>query len=203
MEAILFIGIQATGKTTFYKTHFADTHIRINLDMLKTRHREKKLFECCLEIQQPFVIDNTNLSRQDRQRYIPTIKRYGIAFHGYYFASPLQDGSESGPLKEALEKIETKVLFASHNHEINSLFDIVLPMSLIAEKGGSLTNIVGSVQNFSPALDALGDCKPAWQFLVELAKKLSINFDFYKPFSSLESIREVVEEENPFFREIQ
>ena len=91
MEAILFIGIQATGKSTFYKTHFADTHIRINLDMLKTRHREKKLFECCLEIQQPFVLDNTNLGRQDRQRYIPTIQQYGVALHGYYFASHLQE----------------------------------------------------------------------------------------------------------------
>jgi NADH dehydrogenase/NADH:ubiquinone oxidoreductase subunit G len=118
------------------------------------------------------------------------------------FASPIQDGSEFGPLKEALEKIETKVLFASHSHEINSSFDIVLPMSLIAEKGGSLTNIVGSVQNFSPALDAPGDCKPAWQFLVELAKKMSINPDLYNQFSSLGSIREVMKKENPFFREV-
>jgi NADH-quinone oxidoreductase subunit G len=120
----------------------------------------------------------------------------------FVFASPLQDESEIGPLKEALEKIETKVLFASHNHEINSLFDIVLPMSLIAEKGGSLTNIVGSVQNFSPALDAPGDCLPAWQFLVDLAKKLTINLDFYNQFSSVESVRNVMKTENSFFREV-
>ena len=120
----------------------------------------------------------------------------------FVFASPLQDGLEFDPLKDTLEKIETKVMFATHEREINSSFDIVLPMSLIAEKGGSLTNIVGSVQNFSPALDASGDCKPAWQFLLELAKKLSINPDFYNPFSSLESIREVMKKENPFFREV-
>ncbi|WP_022664642.1 AAA family ATPase [Desulfospira joergensenii] len=91
MEAILFTGIQAAGKSTFYKERFADTHIRINLDMLKTRHREKKLFECCLEIQQSFVIDNTNLTRGDRQRYIPKIMEHGIVLHGYYFASSLED----------------------------------------------------------------------------------------------------------------
>jgi NADH-quinone oxidoreductase subunit G len=120
----------------------------------------------------------------------------------FVFASPLQEGVDVGLLKEALDKVETKVLFASHNHEINSSFDIVLPMSLIAEKGGSLTNIVGSVQNFSPALDAPGDCKPAWQFLLELAKKMSINIDFYNQFSSLESIRVEMKKENPFFREV-
>jgi NADH dehydrogenase/NADH:ubiquinone oxidoreductase subunit G len=93
-------------------------------------------------------------------------------------------------------------MFATHEREINSAFDIVLPMSLIAEKSGSLTNIVGSVQNFSPALDAPGDCKPAWQFLLELAKKMSINPDFYNQFSSIESIREVMKQENSFFREV-
>ena len=119
----------------------------------------------------------------------------------FVFASPVKFNLDVGPFKEALEKISTKVLFASHNHEINSSFDIVLPMSLIVEKEGSLTNIVGSVQNFSPALDALGDCRPAWQFLVELAKKLMINFDFYSQFSSLERIRELMKKEIPYFRE--
>ena len=40
MEAIIFIGIQATGKSAFYQQRFADTHIRLNLDMLKTRRRK-------------------------------------------------------------------------------------------------------------------------------------------------------------------
>jgi predicted kinase len=40
MQAIIFMGIQACGKSTFYHHKFALTHVRINLDMLKTRHRE-------------------------------------------------------------------------------------------------------------------------------------------------------------------
>jgi len=119
----------------------------------------------------------------------------------FVFASPTWDDTDFSLLKAALDKIEKTVLFASHNHEINSSFDIVLPMSLIAEKGGSLTNIVGSVQGFSSALDAPGDCKPAWQFLVELGNKLALNLDFYNHFSDPESIRDVMKKENPFFRE--
>lgn len=30
MEAIIFIGVQATGKSTFYKNKFFTTYIRIN-----------------------------------------------------------------------------------------------------------------------------------------------------------------------------
>lgn len=119
------------------------------------------------------------------------------------FASPAMDSSAIEALKPALEKIDTKVLFASHTHEINSSFDIVMPMSLIAEKEGSLTNIVGSVQTFNPALDAHGNSRPAWQFLTDLAKNLTINAEFYGRLSSLESVREEMKKEIPYFREVQ
>jgi predicted kinase len=91
MEVILFIGIQATGKSTFFKAHFADTHVRINLDMLKTRHRERRLFELCLELGQPCVIDNTNLCRKDRERYLLATRERNIPTHGFYFASSARE----------------------------------------------------------------------------------------------------------------
>lgn len=87
MEAILFMGIQAVGKSTFFRRQYFHTHVRINLDMLKTRHREKLLFEACLEMKQPFVVDNTNPTRQDRARYIPAIKTAGFRLVGFYFES--------------------------------------------------------------------------------------------------------------------
>jgi len=121
----------------------------------------------------------------------------------FVFASPIMNDTDAEQIKAALDKIDTTVLFASHNHEINSSFDIVLPMSLIAEKEGSITNIVGKVQGFYPALNTLGDCKPAWQFLMELGNKLALNLGYYNQFSSPESIREVMKKEISFFREEQ
>ena len=49
MEAVLLIGIQASGKTTFYLERFSRTHLRLNLDMLRTRRRERLLLAACLE----------------------------------------------------------------------------------------------------------------------------------------------------------
>jgi len=68
VELIIFIGIQAVGKSTFYQQRLFNTHIRINLDMLKTRHREQILTNVCLTAKQPFVIDNTNVTRSERAR---------------------------------------------------------------------------------------------------------------------------------------
>jgi predicted kinase len=41
VEAVLFMGIRASGKSTFYQERFSCTHVRINLDMLKTRINER------------------------------------------------------------------------------------------------------------------------------------------------------------------
>jgi predicted kinase len=85
MEAIIFIGTQGAGKSTFYKKNFLNTHIRINLDMLKTRHREQIFLKACLEAKQPFVIDNTNPTLTDRNRYIVPAKANNFQVIAYYF----------------------------------------------------------------------------------------------------------------------
>jgi predicted kinase len=90
MEMILFIGIPGTGKSTFFRERFFETHVRINLDMLKTRHREMILIEACLHGQQSFVIDNTNVTVAERARYIAPAKAAGFRVAGYYFHSSLE-----------------------------------------------------------------------------------------------------------------
>jgi predicted kinase len=87
MQAVILIGIPASGKSTFYRRRFFDTHVRINLDMLKTRHRERVLLRACLEGKQPFVVDNTNATKADRQRYIPEARKAKFRVIGYYFQS--------------------------------------------------------------------------------------------------------------------
>ncbi|MEQ2009095.1 MAG: AAA family ATPase [Limisphaerales bacterium] len=91
MELILFIGIQATGKSSFYRERFFSTHVRVNLDMLKTRRREALLVTACLVGKTPFVVDNTNLTREERARYIAAAKAKQFAVHGYFFQSRSAD----------------------------------------------------------------------------------------------------------------
>lgn len=85
MEAVIFIGIQGSGKTTFYRERFFDSHIRINLDMLKTRHRARLLVDACVRAQQRFVVDNTNVLRSERAEYIARAREGGFLVHGYFF----------------------------------------------------------------------------------------------------------------------
>jgi predicted kinase len=59
MNGIIFIGLQGSGKSTFFLQQFYKTHIRLSMDMLRTRYREKLLFQACLTAKQPVVMDNT------------------------------------------------------------------------------------------------------------------------------------------------
>lgn len=91
MEAVVLCGIQASGKSTFCRERFFSTHIRLNMDMLKTRHREEILLRACIDGKQPFVVDNTNPSRAERERYIAPAKAAGFRVVGFYFESRVSD----------------------------------------------------------------------------------------------------------------
>ncbi len=86
MQCVLFIGLQASGKTTFFRERFADTHVRLSMDMLRTRHREGILFGATLAAKQPVVIDNTNPTRAERARYLRPAKEARFTTTGFYFA---------------------------------------------------------------------------------------------------------------------
>ena len=85
MEAVILVGIQASGKSTFYARRFFETHVRINMDMLKTRRREGLLLEACLLGKQPFVVDNTNVRAEERAPFIAAAKAAGYRVVCYFF----------------------------------------------------------------------------------------------------------------------
>ncbi|HEV8428680.1 MAG TPA: AAA family ATPase [Pyrinomonadaceae bacterium] len=89
MEAVIFIGIQGTGKSSFYQERFFQTHIRISSDMLKTKHRLRLLFNACLDAKQSFVLDNTNVTKELRADFIAQSRAAGFRVVGYYFRSDI------------------------------------------------------------------------------------------------------------------
>jgi predicted kinase len=110
MEAIIFIGIQGAGKSTFYKNRFVDTHIRINGDMLRTKCREQILVEACLRAKQSFVVDKTNATREQRARYIEQARTNHFCVVGYYFRSNLEEALKRNNSREGRARIPEKGL---------------------------------------------------------------------------------------------
>ncbi|MBZ8183274.1 AAA family ATPase [Oscillatoria salina] len=123
MEAVICIGVQGSGKSTFCRDFFFNTHIRINLDMLKTRHREKILLCACLEAKQRFVVDNTNPTLADRSRYITPAKEKHFRVVGYYFQSSLEDCQRRNQQRPPKQVIPLAGLLATSKKLVLPSFD--------------------------------------------------------------------------------
>jgi len=113
MEAVIFIGIQGAGKTTFYRERLAQTHVRISLDVLKTRHREREVLRTCLAGRQSFVVDNTNVRVAERAVYIEAAKQAGYAVTGYFFDSAPRDALRRNAQRTGKEKIPPAGVFGT------------------------------------------------------------------------------------------
>lgn len=111
---ILFIGIQASGKTTFYKRLLAQYGLKhINLDTLHSRHKEDLVIRECLESGTSLVVDNTNPQAADRQRYIPLAKAQGYEVIGIFFQSKVKECIERNQQRE--RQVPTHVIPCTSN----------------------------------------------------------------------------------------
>jgi predicted kinase len=115
MEAVIFVGIQAAGKSTFYQRRFFRTHVRINLDMLRTRRREEMLVRACLEAKQPFVVDNTNPTAKDRAHYIGPARAAGFRVVGYHFQSSVSEALERNASRPERERVPEVGIRGTHS----------------------------------------------------------------------------------------
>lgn len=114
MEAVLFIGIQGSGKSSFYQERFFNTHVRINLDMLRTKHRQQVIFNACLEAKQPFVVDNTNINAQARASFITSAKAAGFRVTGYYFRSDVKAALLRNSQRVGISRVPDKALLGTY-----------------------------------------------------------------------------------------
>ena len=112
---VIMIGIQGSGKSTFYHKYLADSFVHINLDNLKTRHREKLLISECIQSGKSFAIDNTNPTRADRQRYIPLAQREGYKVIGYFMESKLKTCIERNNQRSGTARIPEIAVAATSN----------------------------------------------------------------------------------------
>src|SRR5260370_16897228 len=95
MEMIILMGLQASGKSTFYRAYFAATYEHVSKDLLhRSKHKNKgqeqaEHIESAFQEQRSVVVGNTNSTLQDRHRLIELGRTYGARIIRYYFPPPL------------------------------------------------------------------------------------------------------------------
>lgn len=114
-KAIILIGIQASGKSTFYRRKLAEDFVHINLDTLHTRNKERLMLEDCLRKGCSFVVDNTNPTAADREKYITRAKEFGYEIEGYFFRSVIKDCVERNRARQGKARVPDKAIACTSN----------------------------------------------------------------------------------------
>jgi hypothetical protein len=141
VEAIVFCGIQGSGKTSFYRERFLETHVRISLDMLRTRRREAILVRACLEAQQRFVIDNTNPTVEERRRYVGPARGARFRVVGYLFEATPRQAIARNAERQGRARIPVSGLLGTYKRlqppTLTEGFSALYRVRIDAEHGGA------------------------------------------------------------------
>ncbi len=111
-QMILLIGIPGSGKSTFSAMHFPQEYARISRDVLRTRARVASALVEALEARRNIVIDNTNVSRLERERFILPAREAGYRVAGYYFQSRIEDCLKRNAQRSGMARVPDVAIFA-------------------------------------------------------------------------------------------
>ncbi len=116
------------------------------------------------------------------------IKNGGIKGLYVLGGNPMRSGPNLNHMKkvfEAMDFIVVQDIFMSQTAEIA---DVVLPASTFAEKDGIFINGARLVQRVRKAIDPIGDSKPDWQIICEMAKRMGYEMNYNHPGEILDEI---------------
>lgn len=112
---IIFMGIQGSGKTYYYRQRLSDDYAHVNLDELHTRNKESLFLQQLIGQGKNIVVDNTNPRIADRSRYIKLGKEAGYHIVGYFFESKIKDCIRRNDSREGKARLPAKAIAATSN----------------------------------------------------------------------------------------
>ena len=114
-ECVIFIGLPASGKTTFYHQRFAATHRHISKDhwpaAANKDARQAALISTALSEDVPVVVDNTNPSIADRAALIALARSHGARIVGYSFTATTREAVGRNRGREGKQRVPDVAIF--------------------------------------------------------------------------------------------
>jgi len=103
--------------------------------------------------------------------------------------NPVLSDADANHVKEAIERLPFLVVQDIFMTETARMADVVLPGATFAEKDGTFTNTERRVQRVRKVIEPVGDSRPDWWIVCELAKRMGgKGFDFAGPREIMEEI---------------
>jgi len=109
VEMVILMGLQASGKTTFWKGRFAETHVVVSKDALRNNRRpgrrQAALIREALSAGRSVLVDNTNPRAEDRAELIHLARQFGATVVVYHLRSTVADSLVRNAAREGRARV--------------------------------------------------------------------------------------------------
>ena len=115
MELVVLVGLPGSGKSTYYFSHFAETHEHISKDLMKSARqkgmRQRERIEKALREGRSVVVDNTNATPEIRAELVQLGKAHGATVIACYFDTPVAEAVTRNRQREGRAKVPDVAIY--------------------------------------------------------------------------------------------
>jgi predicted kinase len=140
LELIIFVGMQAAGKSTYYAATFAATHVHVSKDLMRNVRdrdaRQQQMIERSLQCGQSVVVDNTNPTPLIRAPLIELGRRSGARVIACFFEAVVKDAVARNRLREGKARVPDVAMYVTARR--------IVPPTLA--EGFDEVRVIGAIQ---------------------------------------------------------
>ena len=117
MELVVFVGLQALGKSTFFRERFAESHQHVSKNLFPVNRyknrRQEHLLHAALSAGRSVVVDNTNPTPEDRRPLVRLGHEYGAKVLGYFFDASVSECLRRNEIREGKARVPDVAIYST------------------------------------------------------------------------------------------
>lgn len=149
----MLVGLQGSGKSTFYRQRLAATHALVSRDLFRNSRRparrQRELLEEALRAGRSVVVDNTNATVADRAAIVEVARAHGASAVAYYFGRDVRASIARNARREGKERVPVVGILATAKRlvapSLAEGFERVLVVRPLAGEGFELRELASGV----------------------------------------------------------
>jgi predicted kinase len=114
MELVILVGLQGSGKTTFFRERLAATHAHVSKDNFRSNprpaRRQRHLIAGAFAAGRSVVVDNTNPTAADRAELVALARAAGATVVCYDFPPDLEASLRRNARREGKARVPEKAV---------------------------------------------------------------------------------------------
>jgi predicted kinase len=117
LEIVVFVGLPAAGKTTFYRQRFGATHVHVSKDNFRSARypgrRQRREIAEALTAGKSVVVDNTNPSLEERAAILEVALEFGATAVAYTFELTCEESIERNADRSGSDHVPNVGVYAT------------------------------------------------------------------------------------------